>query len=1066
MTKTVQAIDSFVLRTPIFSFESLPKFYALAEGKTTPFTKAEMLLIEEAIYLASPDLHAEWQRWRNGQLTDEQKIEKLQISLLKYFKRMCTRCTPFGLFAGCTTGNTAEHSHIELRENVQFNRRTRLDMNFTCALAQKLSKNALIKRHIKYYPNTSIYELGDQLRYVDYHYVGKRRVHQISSIEQNYYIDQIIRKAQQTGIYFNEMTEYLTEDNVNIETAEGFIDQLLNTQLLVSDLEPSVTGAELIDQILAVFNQIQLRLKLPDERQQLESIRQRLNTIQETVKLLDNQMGNSVTLYKELQTHIETLGVAYEKSKLLQTDLFSKHKACSLSHEALTQIKSAVELLNRLTPRHGLPTLKRFAERFSERYETREMPLLEVLDVETGIGYLEGKDGDSSNIIKQIPVMARSPEPTVNWTNLQSFFLQKLTKAVKEDAFEITLRDEDFNKGEPNWEQTSETIGCMVKHFGYRDGLPLLHLATAGGTSAANLLGRFAHGAPEIRQLVEQIAKREQENQGNAILAEVVHLPESRTGNILMRPVFRNYEIPYLAKPSVSKEYTIDVSDLMISVNQGNIFLRSKRLNKQVIPHLSNAHNYKMNALPVYHFLCDMQHHNRQTAFFLPLGQLQNEFSFLPRVSYKNVILSLASWRLARKDYKDLLDSKPDKLIAIAEKWRTKHKMPNHIVLADGDNELFVDLRSEWSLKVFKATIKKRPSIQLKEFGYNMDTPAVKGAKKTSYTNQMVLVFEKTTDQPNNNAPVTNARAENCQSDIKRDFGLGSEWLFYKLYCGPKTADQLICNFIGPVAAVFMKKGWIDHWFFMRYSDPHKHIRLRFHIKDLKFLGRVITSFNEALQPWLQSNQVWALKSDTYKREIERYTPEGIECAEHLFHIESLCIADFLNLMVPYNGEETRWLFAIKMIDQLLEDFGLGIDEKIQVLEVIKTGFAKEFGANKSTRKGLATKYRTHRKKVEAFLNGETNGTPYHAQVFELIDIKSKKSKPYIRKVQEIVAKPHIGKSENELLYSYIHMLMNRTFRSQQRMHEMVLYDLLHTHYKSVAARRKQMAKKMRTSAS
>lgn len=1060
MTKTIKALDSFVLRTPIFSIESLSKFYELVEGKHNPFTPKEMLLIEEAIYLASPDLYAEWQRWKNKELTDIPKIKKLQISLLKYFKRMCTRCTPFGLFAGCTTGNKTDTTHINLQVNIGFKRHTRLDMNFTCALAQELSKNPMIKKHIKYYPNTSIYELGEQLRYVDYHYAGKRRVHQISSIAQNYYIDQILRKAEKAGLYYSEMMACLLEDDVDAELAEGFINQLLGTQLLVSDLEPSVTGTELIEQILEVFEGIQHRLQGSDEKQELAGIYNRLKSIQETVKQLDQEMGNPVGLYQDLQTQIEAVGVGYEKSKLLQTDLFTQGNHCTLDHDSFARIRSAVELLNRLTPRQGVPTLKRFAERFTERYETKEMPLLEVLDVETGIGYIEGKDGDSSDIIKQVPIAGRSSEPTVNWTNLQSFFLKKLTKAMKDEAFEIQLNDDDFNKGEASWEQTSETLSCMVKHFGYKEGTAQLYLATAGGTSAANLLGRFAHGAPEILQLVKQIAQREQDNQNEAALAEIVHLPESRTGNILMRPVFRTYEIPYLAKPSVSKEHTIGVSDLMVSVSQGNIYLRSKRLNKRVIPHLSNAHNYKMNALPVYHFLCDMQHHNRQTAFYLPLGQLQNEFNFLPRISYKGVILSLASWRLAKKDYQTLLDCKPEDLKASAEKWKIEHKMPDHIVLADGDNELFVDLNSQWSLKVFRQTIKKRPSIQLKEFGYHTEAPVVKDKNGESFTNQMVLVFEKENSGPQPSLPSAVKQAQSTTSNVKRDFDLGSEWLFYKLYCGPKTADQLIRDFIRPMASTFMKNGWIDRWFFMRYSDPHKHVRLRFHFNDLKHLGKVLTSFNEALQPWLESNHVWALRSDTYKREIERYTPRGMVAAEHLFHIESECIADFLKLVAPYGGEETRWLFALKMIDQLLRDFGLGIDEKIKVMEVIKTGFSMEFGANKSTRKGLATKYRTHRKKVEAFLNGEVNGTAYHAQVYELLDVKSKRSKPFIQKVQKVIALEETNRSQNDLLYSYIHMLMNRTFRSNQRVHEMVLYDLLYTNYKSMAAREKKMSKK------
>jgi hypothetical protein len=41
----------------------------------------------------------------------------------------------------------------------------------------------------------------------------------------------------------------------------------------------------------------------------------------------------------------------------------------------------------------------------------------------------------------------------------------------------------------------------------------------------------------------------------------------------------------------------------------------------------------------------------------------------------------------------------------------------------------------------------------------------------------------------------------------------------------------------------------------------------------------------------------------------------------------------------------------------------------------------------------------------------------------------------------------------NDLITSYIHMMMNRSFRSRQRIHELVLYDFLYRYYKSVIAR-------------
>ncbi|GHV23349.1 hypothetical protein FACS1894174_09080 [Bacteroidia bacterium] len=43
----------------------------------------------------------------------------------------------------------------------------------------------------------------------------------------------------------------------------------------------------------------------------------------------------------------------------------------------------------------------------------------------------------------------------------------------------------------------------------------------------------------------------------------------------------------------------------------------------------------------------------------------------------------------------------------------------------------------------------------------------------------------------------------------------------------------------------------------------------------------------------------------------------------------------------------------------------------------------------------------------------------------------------------------------NELLKSYIHMMLNRLFRSKNRMHEMVLYDFMFRYYTSGIAKEK-----------
>ena len=163
-------------------------------------------------------------------------------------------------------------------------------------------------------------------------------------------------------------------------------------------------------------------------------------------------------------------------------------------------------------------------------------------------------------------------------------------------------------------------------------------------------------------------------------------------------------------------------------------------------------------------------------------------------------------------------------------------------------------------------------------------------------------------------------------SNIKRIFVPGDEWLFFKVYCGVNTSDELLVKKILPLAHRLMKEKKIIRWFFIRYSDPDYHLRVRFLLNSTDDIGCVITKTRGCLSKYLNNSNVSKVVVDTYQREIERYGAKYIELSEQVFHAGSECVATILKHL--NENSELRWKAAFLIVDSLFTCLGLNVEQK------------------------------------------------------------------------------------------------------------------------------------------
>jgi thiopeptide-type bacteriocin biosynthesis protein len=276
---------------------------------------------------------------------------------------------------------------------------------------------------------------------------------------------------------------------------------------------------------------------------------------------------------------------------------------------------------------------------------------------------------------------------------------------------------------------------------------------------------------------------------------------------------------------------------------------------------------------------------------------------------------------------------------------------------------------------------------------------------------------------------------------MKRDFCIGSEWLYYKIYTGVKTADLVLLEKLYPVILDLQKENIIDKWFFIRYKDPDEHLRIRFYCKTPENASTLIARIYPVLNKLLEESSIWKVQTDTYQREMERYGKKTMIASETLFWHDSEMIMHYLTVKSSFKIKEMLLLFSFTAIDTFLNSFGLSNSDKLSLMDQLQLAFKKEFDADKSVKKELYKHYRELFQEMQRFLLGQA--TEDHPEIFNVVKAKCNKCNELIDSIKGKLQIPL-----SEFLCSHIHMMINRQYTSKQRLYELIIYDHLYRYYK------------------
>ncbi|KQM32211.1 lantibiotic dehydratase [Chryseobacterium sp. Leaf201] len=992
-----QDFGKIMVRNPLFSYQIL-----FNDENTTKnldelirdYFEDEKFL--EAIFWSSKQLYSTILKLKNENLS-EKKRDRILLTLKKYLIRASTRPTPYGTFAGTAIQNISEN---DTQESFSNKKKLRLDVNIIRNIIRSIENNKFLSQHISYSANNTLYSFNNQFRYLEIDKKCKNNP-QVSSLEKNEILNFVHSKSKKEKVNFHLIYNRFSEDFEEQEFLE-FFHELVDSGFLVSELELSQTDKNELRHINEFLEKYEI--KNSPEALQYKSL---LKLISDYISNIQNSPSGDFNKseFESISELFKDMKINMENEQIFHVDVLNENASLpEFSVNNLRNLNEAISILSKITAKGQRESeVESFIKIFSEKYETASVSLLEALDPEIGIGFPASENIGSVSNNEFINFTKKSiKDQSKNKQNFSSWLINKI-ESLSHGETEIRINKNDLQ----DIQDQNSSLSNSFNIVGQVLNSDKILLQSAGGVHANTLLSRFAYMNNEIQSLCKSIAYFEKEISDDIIFAEIIWIPDGKEANITRKLTYFNYEIPIYYNSSFPIRNQISLRDILVCIENNEIVLKSKNLKKRIIPRLSSAHNFMASNNSIYRFLCALQDQNPLNLAILP-DFLSSKKRFFPRIVFKNIILHPYCWILQESNITTIKNSQIplQKLKDFFKKWNVNQ----YVLLCQGDNELFLDTSNDSYLDILLDEIyKNHKIIVLKEWLYDPNST-------DSFVNQFILPLK--TNQPK---AMTKSSLNYVQTG-KRNFHPGEKWLYFKIYCDANYSDVILKKLFKQIKKLEKNK-LVEKWFFIRYLDPHYHIRLRIQMKSDQFSGEIISQANQNLGYFIKKNIIWKISLDTYNREIERYSVSEIDTAEYIFYKDSLLFSKFLKHEDFNDNIKLRMFSAAKNVDSWLDLFKLDLKAKKDFCETMKNSFAKEQSENFKIE--TEKKYRENQDLFHSFLKNDT-----FVQFF--------------RERNRNLAELNLN---NQNLQDFIHMSLNRWFIANQRNWEFLIYYFCHKYY-------------------
>jgi thiopeptide-type bacteriocin biosynthesis protein len=822
----------------------------------------------------------------------------------------------------------------------------------------------------------------------------------------------VVRRAleiSRSHVAYSELADELMRGfgNGTRERVDNLITQLAVLGFLRSDLFPPLTTEEPARYVLGRLAEI------PAARAAYVQFRGYLQTVAACDKTTPVA---AVQAHRAAYTHASMLGRSGDVAPI-QVDMALGVAGTTVTTAIAERSAQAAELLLRMTPLPlGLPSLARYRQQFLARYGSeREVRLVELVHPDLGIGPL-GARGDGVPMLEPGRMMRRGQLlQRLAWEAMQD-----RRKVVELDEAQIKeLETHATNDRLPTSLDLTVSVVARSRAELDRGNFDLLICPNLGAAQAGRHLGRFADllGA-KAYDLLSEAAAAESERTPDEEWAELVYLPRRfRSANVTVRPAVRRFEVSTGVTPSVPPERAIPLNELLVGIRDGRFYVRWPPIGELRV---SSSHMLNpLQATAECRFLSEVGRDGLAQFSSFDWGPAAG-YPFLPRVQTNGIILRPAQWRIDASTGTSLPTDTVDKFRDGLNRWRERWQVPRHVYLSQGDNRLLLDLDDVAQAEELRREL--RPSNTRVCF---LDEP-LPGPEQTwlrglggEYMHELVvsLVANGPPRQRTDRSAAALSKQERIVRSETRSRPPGSDWLFLHLYGPQSHEEELLTKFVWPTAQDALESGLADDWFYIRYSDPDPHLRVRFHGVPERLVSDLLPELCRRCSGLMAAGQCDRFSFNTYDREVERYGGEqGCTESERIFGADSRWTVRVLELLQKGLSRVDGIVLGVVTVDLLLDALGLDPQTRLDWLKTAGTA-----------RKEVGPEYRRRR---ESLVNALGNPSSIADSFCDIVKVHREAIASAATRLRELELSDSLWTPTPVLCRSFVHMHCNRLLRA------------------------------------